>query len=154
MQKPPIRRGVIVKSMIRMESWSRDRIAADVMRAQQMYSNCAKEHALVSEKLNAAQEAIRASYRQGVSLELDQVERMRCYLLNLETERQESTQREQQSKKLLEELKLSLEKQALHIRGLERVKTRHHKSLTEDLARRDERCMDDLILARREQKHV
>lgn len=154
MQRRPAKRSDVIRSLIRMETWGRDRIAGEVSQAEQLLRNCERERNAAEQTLVTAQEDMRRFYDHGARLEMDGIDRARQYLLRVETRHRESELQAQKSKQVLDELRTQLEKQALHVRGLERVATKQGKRELLESERCAALVMDELVLLGRRHEGV
>lgn len=150
MRKPLDRRASIIQSMVRMESWGRDRIAGDVLRAKQMNNALEKEHGAIEHELNAIQKELRDTCGRGVALNIDSFARMQHYLLNVQERHGKSEQEFRKSSQILDSLKAQLEKQALRVRCLERAEAKHERIQVADRVRHEDKNIDELILISRD----
>lgn len=148
------RRIELINSLIRMETWMRDRVAGDVSRAEQLHVNCRNERDVAEQALNAALDVARSMYGHDSLLQIDGMERIRHYLAQADARHQETAHQEHQAEKLLGDLKNQLERQALKIRGLERAVGKQATRMAIEVTRHESRELDDLILINRESKHV
>lgn len=143
------RRIELIGSLIRTETWVRDRIAGDVARASQLHANCRRENAEAERVLDVALGEARRAYGADGRLHIESMERARHCVAQATVRQRQTAQEERRAEHLFDDLRSQLERQALKIRGLERTADKQARHLATENRRRDGNALDELMLLRR-----